>query len=135
MLCNSLFLTTNCKVLYKSRSLCAFFPTFLAGFYTRQAYNQHRLKCSSCAIISSVHSAACMQGFNICVFYIVMTSLTIHTICSRICQPWLLFKSGLGVSMQLQKCGFYSKAAFTQDFTVVTSFRHWCSLPCFITLW
>ena len=33
------------------------FSTFRAGFCTRQAYNQDRLMCSSCAIISRMHSA------------------------------------------------------------------------------
>ena len=36
---------------------CSWMMTFWAGFYTKQAYIQDRLMCSSCAIISSIHSA------------------------------------------------------------------------------
>ena len=36
---------------------CSWMMTFWAGFYTKQAYIQNRLMCSSCAIISSIHSA------------------------------------------------------------------------------
>ena len=47
-----------------------------------------------------------------CVLY--MTSHTIHTIKSCIHKPRLFFESGLCVGMQLQKCGFYSRAASIQ---------------------
>ena len=93
------------------------FATFRAGFYTGHAYIQDRFMCSSCAIISSIHSAEhAIQ--HPCVLY--MTSHTINSIKSRFCKPWLLFESGLCVGMQLQnmrllfESGFYSRAAFIQ---------------------
>ena len=73
--------------------------------------------CSSCAIISSIHSAEhAFRESTSCVLY--MTSHAMHTIKCRNYKPRLLFKSGLCVGMQLQKCGFYSRAAFIQDFMV-----------------
>ena len=50
-----------------------------------------------------------------CALY--MTSPT-HNKTSQIYKPQLLFESGLCVGMQLQKCRFYSRAAFIQDFMV-----------------
>ena len=75
---------------------------YKTGFYTRQASIQDRLMGSSCAIISSIHSAehACRES-TLCVLY--MISHTMHTIKCHNNKPRLLFKSG-----------FYSRAASMQ---------------------
>ena len=57
-----------------------------------------------------------------CVLY--MTSHTINSIKSRFCKPWLLFESGLCVCMQLQKCGFYSRAASIQGRLLYKTLRY-----------
>ena len=127
------------RLLYQT-DLCAVFSTFRAGFYTRQAYVQFfhfsgrllyqtglcavfplfgqasipdRLMYGSCAIISSIHSAehACRESTS-CVLY--MTSHATHTTQCGNYKPRQLFKSSLCVGMQLQKCGFYSRAPSIQ---------------------
>ena len=83
----------------------------------RQPYIQDRFMCSSCAIVSSIHSAehACRNSTSVC-------STCIHDFPynklnkkSRFCKPRLLFESGLRVGMQLQRCGFYSRAASIRE--------------------
>ena len=91
--------------------------TFGAGFYTRQAYVQDRLMCSSCAIISSIHSAehAYRNSTFVCSIHDFPSSHTINSIKIRFCKPRLLFESGICVGMQLQKCRFYSRATSIRE--------------------
>ena len=82
-----------------------------------------------CAAVVQLLAAGTVQSMHAgiqhpCVPY--MTSHTTHTMKSRIYKPRLLFESGFHVGMQLQKCGFCSRAAsipgaaFIQDSTVST---------------
>ena len=102
------------------------FLTFRAGFYARQAFIQGRLMCSSCGIISSIHSAehACRNSTSVCsVHDFPYNKLNKKSLC----KPRLLFESGLCVGMQLQKCGFYSRAASIQGWLLYKTLRYFCS--------
>ena len=104
------YIATYRNVLYKKpRHLCTF-STFWEGFYTRQAYLQDRLMCSSCVIISSIHSAehTCRNSTSVCSIHDL-----INLIKSCFCKLQLLFESG-----------FYSRAAFMEDFTVPYRYLH-----------
>ena len=99
------------------------FSTFGAGFYTTLAYIQDRLMCSSCATISSMHSAehACRDSTVMCSIHDfpynthhkksrLQAAATIRErlICwHAVAKVWLLVESG-----------FYSRAAFIQDCSV-----------------
>ena len=104
------------------------FATFRAGFYTGHAYIQDRFMCSSCAIISSIHSAehACRNSTSVCSIHdfpynklnkksLLQAVATIrerlmcrHAVAKHAAsiREWLLFKGG-----------FYT--TFIQDFTVL----------------
>ena len=97
------------------------FSTFRAGFYLV-------FKTGLCATVVQVLAAYTVQSMHagiqhLCVLY--MTSHTMNSIKfkSRFCKPWLLFKSGLCVGMQLQKCGFYSRAASAQGWLLHKTLR------------
>ena len=94
--------------------------TFLL-FVQASIRNRLIFKTGLCAAVVQLLAAYTVQSMHAgiqhpCVLY--MTSHAISSIKSRLCKPRLLFESGLRVGMQLQKCGFYSRAAFIQDFTV-----------------
>ena len=82
-------------------------------------------KTGLCAAVVQLLAAYTVQSVHAgiqhpCVLY--MTSHTIDAIENRFCKPRLLFKSGLCVGMQLQKCGFYSRAASIQGRLLYTTF-------------
>ena len=100
------------------------FATFWAGLYTRQADIQDRLMCSSCAIISSIHSAEheCRNSTSVCSIHdFPYNKLNKKSLLQAAA---ILFESGLCVGMQLQKCGFYSRASSIQWWLLYKTLRY-----------
>ena len=74
------------------------------------------MKPSLCATVVQLLAAYTVQSMHAVSQHPCVLYMASHTIKCRNYKPWLLFESGLTVGMQLQRCGFYSRAAFIQDF-------------------
>ena len=74
--------------------------------------------CATVVLFSSIHSAehACRESTFVSPIHDFPYNT--HNKMSQL-QAALLFKSGLCVGLQLQKCGFYSRAPFIQYFALV----------------
>ena len=90
----------------------------------RQAYIQDRLLCSSCAVISSIYSAeqACRNSTFLCSIhdfpYNKLNKKSLLQAAATI-QERLMCRHAVAKVRLLFESGFYSRAGFTQDFTVV----------------
>ena len=108
---------------------CSWMMAFWAGFYTKQAYIQDRLMCSSCAIIRSIHSAehAYRNSTFVCSIHdfsynklnknlLLQAAATIrerHMCRHAVAKVQILFESDL-----------YSRAAFVQGRLIYKTLRY-----------
>ena len=90
-----------------------FLLTFLAGFNTRQAYNQDSLMRSSCAIISSIHSAEHACSDSTSVFSIHDFPFNTHHKRSNL-QAMTAIQERLMCRHAVVMCDFYSVTASIQ---------------------